>query len=53
MNIEEIAKQELQQEKFRNLVDKYKEFLKTPWYKRIMPWEITIKIKRKNKNVIY
>ena len=47
----EQAQKELEQEKFKNAVEKYKEFLKIPWHKRLLPWEITIKIKRKKHNV--
>lgn len=42
--IEQKAKQELEQEKFRQAVDACKEKLKRPWHVKIFPWRISVKI---------
>lgn len=49
-NINEIkarAIAEIQKEEFQEKVQKCKERLKRPWYTRIFPWKLTIKIERK------
>ena len=56
MNIEEIKKQakaELEQERFREAVDKYKEELRLrkPFWDKFFPWKIVIINKKESKNV--
>lgn len=45
--IRQIALTELQAEQFRKAVDEVKEKLKRPWWIRLFPWRVTIKIERK------
>lgn len=50
MNEEDIkrrALEELRVEQERRLIDKAKESLRRPWYKKIFPFEIIIIIRRK------
>jgi hypothetical protein len=46
-DIKTAAVAELRKEKFQEEVQKCKERLKRPWYTRIFPWKLTIKIERK------
>ena len=48
--IEKLAKEELREEEFRRRVEERKEQLRRraalPWYKRVFPFKIKIKIER-------
>lgn len=45
--IEQVAKQEVEQENFREAVDKYKDKLKQPLWRKLFPWKVIFKIVRR------
>jgi hypothetical protein len=46
MSIKEQALKEIEEENFRKAVEKHKQRLRLPWWRKIFPWRINLTIRR-------